>query len=461
KATYQKRLIEVLMRQGKPNEAAEINSQILKETPNDPDSRGLAATFLLDKGDIAKAMSELQAVVTTAPNNPVSHYNLGRAHFARGEWEQARQQYQKAIELQPNYVIARLGLAQFQVSRGEFDAALKTTEAILALDTGNVNARLIQSAALLGQKKFADSRVMLDAMLRSNPATPEVMFQLGVVSLAERKYKEAEDSFRRAYQLNPANSRGLMGIVETNMAQNKADEALKILQSEIDKAPDRVDLLLAMGNTAVRAGKFDFAIQTYSRALGHTEKGRRQGDVYLRIGETYRQKGDANAAVQALQKARETLPDSIPVLSTLAVVLDAAQRKPEARQVYETTLKLEPNNAVALNNLAFLLAETGGDLDDALTKAQRARQLLPGFFEIADTVGWIYLKKNMPDNAIEIFKDLVSKEPNHATYRFHLGMAYSQKGDKTKALDHLREALKFNPSKQEREQIQQLIARLG
>ncbi len=461
KATYQKRMIEVLMRQGKRNEAAEINSQILKETPDDNDSRGLAATFLLDKGDIAKAMAELQAVVTGAPGNPVSRYNLGRAHLARGEWEQARQQFQKAIELRSDYVLARLALAQLQVSRSEFDAALKTAEAILAIDKGNVNARLIQSAALLGQKKFGDSRVMLDAMLKANPSSPDVLFQLGVVSLAEKKFKEAEGAFLRAYQLNPANSRGLMGIVETYMAQNKSDEALKLLQAESDKTPNRVDLLLAMGNTAVRAGKFDLAIQTYSRGLAQTEKGGKQGDIYLRIGETYRRKGDLNGAIQALQKARESLPDSIVVLSTLAVVLDAAQRRPEAKQIYETTLKLEPNNAVALNNLAFLLAETNGDLDDALTKAQRARQLLPGFFEISDTLGWIYLKKNMPDNAIEILKELVSKQPDQSTYRFHLGMAYSQKGDKSKALDQLREALKYNPSKEEKEKIQQLIARLG
>ena len=107
----------------------------------------------------------------------------------------------------------------------------------------------------------------------------------------------------------------------------------------------------------------------------------------MRIGETYRRKGDAGAAIQSLQKARETLPDNIVVLSTLALVLDSAQRKPEAKQAYEATLKLDPNNAVALNNLAFLLAETGGDLDDALTKAQRAKQMMPSLHEISDTLG--------------------------------------------------------------------------
>ena len=155
------------------------------------------------------------------------------------------------------------------------------------------------------------------------------------------------------------------------------------------------------------------------------------------------------------------MPDNVMVLSTLALVLDSAQRKPEAKQVYEATLKLDPNNAVALNNLAFLLAETGGDLDDALTKAQRAKSLLPSLYEISDTLGWIYLKKNLSENAIDIFKDLVSKVPNISTYHYHLGMAYSQKGDKTKALEQLRESLKYNPTKDEKDKIQQLITRLG
>src|ERR1019366_8629190 len=307
KATYQKRVIEVLMRQGKRSEAAEINSQILKENANDNDARGLAATFLLDKGDVAKALAELQAIVTSAPENAVSRYNLGRAHAARGEYEQARQQFQKAIDLNPNYVLARLAMAQLQVARQEFDAALKTAEAVLTIDKGNVNARLIESAALMGLKKFGDSRVMLDTMLKTNPSSPDVLFQLGVVNLAENRYKEAEDAFRRSYQLNPANSKGLMGVVETDMAQNKPEEAMKMLQAESDKAPGRVDLLLAMANVAVRAGKYDFAIQTYNRMLGQADKSVKPGEIYMRIGETYRRKGDVNDAIKALQKARETL----------------------------------------------------------------------------------------------------------------------------------------------------------
>jgi tetratricopeptide (TPR) repeat protein len=289
-----------------------------------------------------------------------------------------------------------------------------------------------------------------------------VLFQLGVVDLAESKFKEAEDSFRRSYELNPANSRGLMGMVETEIAQKHPDQAMKLLQTESAKAPNRMDLILAMGNTAIRAGKYDEAISYFDKVSASLPKGSKaQGDVFLRIGETYRRKGDLSNSITALQQARAILPDNGVVLGTLGLVLDSAGRWSEARQVYEVVLKLDPNNGVVLNNLAFVLCEHGGDLDDALTKAQRAKQLLPDLPEVSDTLGWIYLKKNLTDNAVDIFKGLVDKVPAQAVFRYHLGMAYSQKGDKTRALKELQDALKYNPTKGDRDKIQQLITRLG
>jgi tetratricopeptide (TPR) repeat protein len=122
KATYQKRMIEVLMRQGRRSEAADINAAILKDNPKDSDARGLQASLLLDRGDVQKAISELQAVVNAAPDNFVARYNLGRAHVARGEWEQARQQFTEAIRERPDYLPARLALAQLQVLQRTYDA---------------------------------------------------------------------------------------------------------------------------------------------------------------------------------------------------------------------------------------------------------------------------------------------------------------------------------------------------
>jgi tetratricopeptide (TPR) repeat protein len=460
--TYEKRIIEALMRQGKRAEAAEMNAQVLKQNPNDSDAKGLAASFLLDKGDVTKALAELQTVVTRDPDNPVGRFNLGRAYVARGEWEQARQAFQKAIELRPDYVMARLALAQLQVSRGDYDGALKGVDQILAIDRNNLNARLIQSAALMGQKKFGDSRNLLEGMVKTVPNSPDVYFQLGIVNLNERKFKEAEDAFRKSYELNPANSRGLMGIVQTDMAQNKPELALQLLRNESAKAPERLDLYLALGNTAAQTGHYDEAIQAFTSYLNKLDKGSKQrADAYLLLGEVYRRKGDDGSAITSLRQANQVLPENDVILSTLGLTLDHAGKWDEAKQVYEAALKVRSNNGVVLNNLAYLLAEHNGDLDEALTKAGQAKQLLPTFNEISDTLGWIYLKKNLSDSAIQVFKDLVQKAPNQPTFRYHLAMAYSQKGDKPNAIKELQAALKDNPTKDEKDKIQALLTRLN
>ena len=100
------------------------------------------------------------------------------------------------------------------------------------------------------------------------------------------------------------------------------------------------------------------------------------------------------------------------------------------------------------------------DLDQALGMAQKARQLRSNLPEISDTLGWIYLK-NTPDNALEIFQGLVAAAPDNSTFRYHLGMALSQKGDRQRALQELKKALTGSPSDKARKQIQALITRLG
>lgn len=458
KATYQKDIIAVLMAQRKRGEAAEINQQILKDNPNDGDARSLEASFMLDKGDVTRALAELQSVVTHSPDNVVARYNLGRAHLSRNEPEQARQAFQKAIELNPNYIPARLALAQLLVTRGDFDAALKEAAETVRIDRNNKYAPLIQSAALMGQKKYEEARTLLNAMLTKDPNSPDVLFQLGVINLAQGKYKEANEAFKRTYDLNPANSRGLMGMVESDMAQTKPDEAIKILEAEAAKAPNRLDLLRALGNTEVRVGRYDVALGYFNRVLNALDKDSKvRGDIYMRIGETYRRKGDYQNSIKALQEARKFLPDNPIVLSTLALVLDAAGQYEQANQVYMTVIKINPNDPVSLNNAAFLMEEHGGDLDQALTMAQKAKQLLPDLAEVSDTLGAIYLRKHLNGDAVDIFKDLVAKVPTSSTYHYHLGRAYYAQGDKTKATAQLNLALKYSPTPTEKGQIQELL----
>jgi len=470
KNLYLKRIVETYMARGKTREAEDIDRQILKDNPQDSFAKEVEGSLLLDRGEIAGALVDLQGAVTAEPKNPANHYRLGLAHMARamtdrsiaaGEVEQARQEFERALALRPDFVMARLALARLEIAKGDYDAAMKTAEEALQIDHSNLSAKIIESAALLGQKKTAEARQLLESMRNQAPNSSDVAFQLGGVSLLEKKYKEADEEFRRAYELSPSNIRGMTGVVETDLEQNKSDAAVETLKTEIAKNPERSEMRLLLADVEVRVGRLDDAITDYQAVLDKMSKdAKARARVYARLGETCRRKGDLNGAIQAFQKSRDLVPDDTTVLAELALTLDAAQRWNDAMRVYEAAIRLSPNDGVSLNNDAFLMAEHGGDLDQALTKAIRATQLLPNYPEVADTLGWIYLKKNLSDQAIEIFKKNVAQQPNSSTYRYHLGMAWYQKGDKLQARQALVEALKYSPSPYERQKIQELMAKL-
>jgi predicted Zn-dependent protease len=122
---------------------------------------------------------------------------------------------------------------------------------------------------------------------------------------------------------------------------------------------------------------------------------------------------------------------------------------------------VNPNNVEVLNNLAWDMAESNADLDIALNYAQKAKGLNPNLNEISDTYGWILLKKGLAEQAIPVFQDLVSQVPTNSSFRYHLAKAYAQKGDNAKASAELREALKHSAQREEQQEIQDLLAKVG
>jgi tetratricopeptide (TPR) repeat protein len=161
------------------------------------------------------------------------------------------------------------------------------------------------------------------------------------------------------------------------------------------------------------------------------------------------------------QQACELAPGDTNIALTLGDMLARAGRNAEAKRRYEGIIGAHPENAGALNNLAFLLADTGGDLDEALRLAQRALAKAPNQPAFSDTVGYVYLKKGLNDSAVQIFGSLVRKDPHFAPFRYHLGLALFVKGDKTGAKKELQTALAEKPSRQDLAKIKELLTRIS
>ena len=205
---------------------------------------------------------------------------------------------------------------------------------------------------------------------------------------------------------------------------------------------------------------FDEAIATFTRLIAVAPDNRTKGDLYSHVGEAYRLKGDFPAAINAMEQAAALLPDSAAVFTNLGLLYDAQGKFPQARRDYERALAINPNNPLVLNNLAYMLTETGGDLDLALTYARTAQQKMPNFNEVNDTIGWIYLKMGLISDAAGAFKILTDAQPEVAEFHYHYALALSQQSNTQDAFDECRLALANHPTSELEAQILSLSEKM-
>ena len=200
------------------------------------------------------------------------------------------------------------------------------------------------------------------------------------------------------------------------------------------------------------------AVAQYRALLNRAPK---SADLQLRLADLLHQKGDLEGAVEHYQAARALAPKNPMPAALLARELERAGRRAEAIATYREALELDPKNIFALNNLAFLLADSGQDLDEAVRFAQSALRLAGDSSAVADTLGWVYLKKGLTSSALQVFETLVRTDPKNATYHYHFGASLLASGNKTKARNELQTALGDKPAQLDEPKIRELLRKIG
>jgi tetratricopeptide (TPR) repeat protein len=125
----------------------------------------------------------------------------------------------------------------------------------------------------------------------------------------------------------------------------------------------------------------------------------------------------------------------------VAMLHQVQGRSADARAAYKRILEIDSRAVVANNNLAYIYAEEGKDLDMALQMAQAAKAASPDDPDVNDTLGWVYYKKDMPAQAIGPLLQSTRINPNKPVYHYHLGLAYQKSGEKDKARASIERAL--------------------
>jgi tetratricopeptide (TPR) repeat protein len=461
RVVYLKRIADLWLLQGKQPEAEQVIDEILKLKPEEEDVVAIKGSFLIASRkpeNIAKAVSLLQPEVAKNLNNAVLHYTLARALAAKGDLDAARPEFLAAVQKNPRFIEPRLALAEMGQLQGDYQTALRYTNEILQLNPNLTRVRVLHAISLINTGDSLNGRKELTDLEKANPQDKELQLQLGILELHDKHFKEAEEYFRKLNEEGSGDVRPLSGLTQTLAAEGQLDKAVALLQEEVKKAPNNNQVRYLYAITAGMAGKYDVAIEEFQRLVAANPQ---MAQLYLALGNAYRLKGDYSSALSTLQKGAEIAPkDPAPVVA-LADTLTTSGHDREALEKYRAALRLSPNNAMLLNNVAYLLAETGGSLDEALNDARRAMQIDSKQPRFNDTLGWIYFKQNLNESALQVFRGLTLTNPDNPTFHYHLAMVLLRKGDKASAKTELQTALSKKPSGEVLHDVETELSKLG
>jgi tetratricopeptide (TPR) repeat protein len=302
------------------------------------------------------------------------------------------------------------------------------------------------------------ARAEFEPLEKAFPRSPTVATLAAEIQSAGKQTEAARAGYAKTLQGTPNNLEALTGMIRIDLATGRSKEATTLIESRLSAAKPPVTVLLLAARTYAAIENWDKAEGVLRQAID-ADPSRLQ--AYELLGQIYLSQNRLMDAEVRYREITHRYPKSVSANTMLAMIIDEEGRPSEAEKEYERVLAMDPNAAVAANNLACIYLATNQKLDDALRLAQTAHQQLPDDPHINDTLGWIYYERKMASTGLPFLEQSVQGAPSDPIVQFHLGMAYVQTGAWEKARRALRQASQLKPDFDGVEEAQKALVLIG
>ncbi len=271
-------------------------------------------------------------------------------------------------------------------------------------------------------------------------------------------------------QTRPMTTRDLQGIEAKNLAalkKNPLDPELHLqaavtlsLKQQFDAAADQLETAarLAPRNAKVRgaAGNFYERFGDMQAALPHLKAAflltPQDLDLVFNLAKAYSARGEQEKTLILVEKAEKIAGNSAEAQEKVAGACTELSLRPNIVKAWRKVLKLQPNNALAMQQLAYYELD-GGNLAAAkamLEKALTIEKQQPGLYAL---LGTLYVSSaptsdNLKRAETNLRKALELGNANSATY-YYLGKVFQRRNDLTQAAQHMEKAISLDPNYRE------------
>lgn len=461
-------LISAYLRRKEYDKALKAIDVLEKKQPTDPLAANLRGMTMLAKLDRVAARKAFEQALAIQPTFLPAVANLAALDVGEKKPDDARKRYEDLLAKEPKNVQAMVALADMRAKAGATKEELTelVNKAIAAnptevqprlmlidLQLRNNEPKLAVASAQNAIAAMPDKPDLVDALGRAQlatgdnnqalatynklvgmqPTAPQPHLRVAAVHLAEKKNGEAIQSLRRALDIKPDLIEAQRGLITLYLQEKKPEEANAIARNVQKQRPKEAVGYLLEGDIAAAQKKADVAANIYRTALTKVDAPELAVNLHAALIA-----GGKSAESDKLSATWLKDHPKDPVFRIyLADAALARQDLPAAEKGYQSVLQLQPNTAMALNNLAWITAQL--KKDGAVAYAEKANRLAPNQPAFMDTMAMVLMDKGDFKGAVDWQTRAMKLQPNNGVLKLNLARIHIKAGDKEPAKKELNE----------------------
>ncbi len=423
---------------GNQDAAAAAFTRAIDLDPSSVDARLNLAQLRIREGqtDIAKTL--LEEVVNRRPDHYAAMLELASLASQAADVDGQAKWLERAVAAKPDLPVLRLQLALFNLGHQRIQKALETAQVGLQQNPDSIEFLGIVGQAQLQAGNAEAAVSTFEKLAKTPPESAEAHFLLARAYGLAGKHDKMQAQLERALEIDPDHLPSQVALVRFLALDGQGEAAAKQMQALKQAHPDSVEILAQEGWLQLHEGHAEEAARTLQAVVDRSASGASR-DIVESLAQAHWQARQWDESVAVRKNWIEKNPNDVAMRLALGQAYTQLARPDDAIKVYRDIHTLMPDNALALNNLAWLLQKTAPD--EALGYAERANELAPGTPSVMDTLGWLLLARGDAARAAGLFEEASQKAQDNPQYRYHLAQAVYQAGQKERAKQLLQELL--------------------
>jgi tetratricopeptide (TPR) repeat protein len=417
KKVLKSKVVELFLAQGEFEQARTSVDSLLKENSSDARGHFLKGLMMMQDKDVVEAREQFSKAKELEPDVAENQFLYG-VTFMEESQDVSITEISESLKKNPNMLRARMALAELFARKGDFQKSLDELDKIIEKIPTDSKARVLRVSVLLKMNNPEAALSDAQFLVEAEPKVTWHVFRLAEIYFFIKKYDEALPLYKNVQKETPESLEILNRIVAIYMLEKEFKQALTEVDSFLAKFPEDSQAVIVKAKIYLSQGDLDLAEKIL---LPEANKDDTVTPILL-LAEIYKTRNEDVKVEQFYEKALVLVPDNVEIMMKMADFQLKIGANAKAIEIYEEILQKKEDYLPAMNNLAFLYAEDGGNLDRALELANAVYKQLPENADVADTLGWILVLKKAYSRAESYLQKAMNIKADTPTIIFHMGM---------------------------------------